>query len=140
MHDIKGYALGIATAVAMLSWMVTMVAVHVGLLLGAFLSLLACFVRSLRRAVPYLLLMPLCAAAGAWGVFLGFLNLAGRHLEIDQLVRTALVGPWAGFAFGGVAGAGLGYLLARFLSRLLQRSTMRSSELPSTGAAGSRSL
>lgn len=137
MHDIKGYALGIATVVAMVSWMVSMFAVHVGLLLGAFLSLLSCFVRSLRRAVPYLLLMPLCAAAGAWGVFFGFLSVAGRHLEIEQLIRATLVGPWAGFTFGGLVGAGLGFLLARFLSRLLQRPTIRFSQpRPADAARG----
>ena len=124
MEHIEGYALGVATAVAMLSWMVTMFAVHVGLLVGTLLSLLSCFVRPLRRAVPYLLLMPLCAAAGGWGAFLGFLNISSHHLEMDQLIRASLVGPWAGFTLGALLGAALGYLLARFLVKGLSAAPL----------------
>jgi len=124
MQHLEGYVWGIATVVAMFSGMATMFAVHVGLFLGAFLSLLSCFVRPLRRAVPYLLLMPLFAAAGAWGAFLGSFSIAGRHLEFEQIFQVMTVGLGASATFGGLVGAGLGYLLARLLSRLLQRPTI----------------
>lgn len=124
MHDIKGYVWGIATVVSMVSWMVTMAVVHLGLVVGIFLSLLACFVRSLRCAALYVLLMPLCGAVGAWSIFCGLFNVAGHHLEFEQIFQVMSVGLGTGFTLGGLVGAGLGYLLAKFLSRFLQRPTI----------------
>jgi hypothetical protein len=124
MHDIKGYIFGVATVVSMISGMVTIFVVPMGLLVGIFLSLLACFVRSLRCAALYVLLVPLCAAAGISGVFCLFFNVVGSHLEMDQLFRAAVVSGGASLTFGALLGAGLGFLLARFFSRRLRHSTI----------------
>src|SRR5664280_1395315 len=127
LEAIKGYAFGIGFVLAMFSFFAAVTAVHVGLLLGVLLSLLSCFVRSLRRAVPYLLLMPLCAAASGWSLFAGFFRFAdSSHLDMEQLFRASMFVPWAGFTFGGLLGTGLGFLLAKSLNRLLQRPTLQS--------------
>jgi hypothetical protein len=123
MQEIKGYIWGVAIVVSMFSWIVTMFLVHMGLLVGIFLSLLAFFVRSLRCAALYVLLISLCGAVGAWGVFLGFMNVAGQHLEFEQIFQVMSVGLGASLTFGALVGAGLGFLLAKFLNRFLQRPT-----------------
>ena len=120
MEHIEGYIWGIAIPVAMFSCMGAMFAVHAGLVVGVFLSLLAFFVQSLRRIVPYLLLMPLSAAVAGWGALLGFCHVAGLHLDVDQILRAMFIGPFVSFTLGSLAGAGLGYSLAKFLSRWLQ--------------------
>ena len=124
MEHFQGYAWGIAVPVAMFSRMAAMFAVHAGLVVGVFLSFLAFFVQSLRRIVPYLSLMPLCAAVAGWGALLGFCHVAGLHLDMDQVLRAMFIGPFASFTLGSLAGAGLGYSLAKFLSRFLARPTI----------------
>jgi len=121
-----------------------MAATFIGLLLGVILSALSCFVRPLRRLVPYLLLTPFCAAVGI--VLLGYLFWVhlppGQYSLPDDFLRfffSVGIGGFASWLFGALLGAVGGFCFARFLSRRLNHLTMRSSELPSADAAGSRS-
>jgi hypothetical protein len=135
----KDQAFAIVSVALLFCGMAVIAAAHLGLLVGVFLSVLSLFVRGLRSAVPYVLLIPLCTVAGIWSTFYGGFAAAGSHFEIEQLIRGGFFGMGAALTAGGLLGAGFGFWLARSLSRLLQRPTMRSSELPAADAAGSRS-
>jgi hypothetical protein len=121
-----------------------LLATVLGLLAGVVLSALSCFFRSLRRSVPYFLLVPVCAVAGS--VFLEFLFMHAavlrRDFSAEDMLRN-LFGfglGWSGaLAFGALLGSAGGFFLARFVSHRFNHRITRSSEVPPAGVDGSRS-
>ena len=114
-------------------------ATFLGFLAGVFLSVLSCFEKSLRRLVTYLLLMPICGAAGV--VIFARLFVVGFNPfhyfsstdDFYTLVSPAF-GIFGPLLLGDLLGAAAGYFLARFLNRHFNPPTIRGSERAHTTA------
>jgi hypothetical protein len=116
---------GIATVVVLGSALVSLIA-GVGM----------CFSKRFRTAGIFVLLVPTMAAAsaglGSWGLAFLVDSLSDGAASPEDWQQSQVLAIWAwpaGFAIGGLAGAGLGLLLSLLIAR--RRSMVsRRSDIP----------